>query len=63
MHIGFFDFAKIIFGLYGFKPRSKPVKGMIKAHEELYLALPRKMKLGVHCKDSKRGDLVELSSI
>jgi hypothetical protein len=52
-----------IFGLYGFKPMSKPIEGMIKAHRELYLAHPRKPKLGVHCKDSKRGDLVELLSI
>jgi hypothetical protein len=53
----------LIFGLSGLKPRSKPIKGMIKAHKDLYLAQPRKTKLGVHCKDSKREDLVELLSI
>jgi hypothetical protein len=43
----------LIFGLYGFKPRSKPAKRMIKAHKDLYLAQPWKPKLGVHCKDSR----------
>jgi hypothetical protein len=53
----------LIFGLSGLKPRSKPIEGMIKAHKYLHLAQPRKPKLGVHCKDSKREDLVELLSI
>jgi hypothetical protein len=53
----------LIFGLYGFKPRSKPVERMIKAHKDLYLARPRKPNLGMYCKDSKREDLVELLSI
>jgi hypothetical protein len=43
----------LIFGLFRFKPRSKPVKRMIKAHKDLYLAQPRKPKLGMHCKDSR----------
>jgi hypothetical protein len=43
----------LIFVLYGFKPRSKPVKRMIKAHKDLYLAQPRKPKLGMHWKDSR----------
>jgi hypothetical protein len=53
----------LIFGLSGHKPRRKPIEGMIKDHKDLYLAEPRKPKLGVHCKDSKREDLVKLLSI
>jgi hypothetical protein len=44
----------LIFGLYGFKPRSKPVERMIKAHKGLYLAQPRKPKLGVHSKNLRK---------
>jgi hypothetical protein len=53
----------LIFGLYSFKPRSKPVARMIKAHGYIRLAQPMKPKLGVHCNDLKRQDLVELFSI
>jgi hypothetical protein len=40
----------LIFGLYGFKPKSKPIERMIKAHKDPYLAWPRKPKLGIHYK-------------
>jgi hypothetical protein len=53
----------LIFSLSGLKPRSKPIEGMIKAHKDLYLEQPRKAKLGMHCKDSKREDLVKLLTI
>jgi hypothetical protein len=53
----------LIFGLCGFKPRSKPVERIIKAHIYIRLAQPMKPKLGVHFKESKREDLVELLSI
>jgi hypothetical protein len=43
----------LIFGLYGFWPRSKPVGEKIKAHRGAQIAQPMKPKLGVHCKNSK----------
>jgi hypothetical protein len=43
----------LIFGLLGFRPRSKHVKGMMETHSSAQMAQPTKPKLGVYCKDSK----------
>jgi hypothetical protein len=43
----------LIFGLHGFRPRSKPVEGMMEAHKSAQMVQPTKLKLGVYCKDSK----------
>jgi hypothetical protein len=39
----------LIFILCGFRPRSKPVEGMVEAHGSAPMAQPMKPKLGVHC--------------
>jgi hypothetical protein len=52
----------LIFGLCGFKSTSKPIERMNKAHKYIQLAQSTKPKLSVHCKDSKKEDIVELLS-
>jgi hypothetical protein len=37
-----------------FCSRKKPIREKIEAHEDTLMAQPRKPKLGVHCKESKR---------
>jgi hypothetical protein len=37
-----------------FCPRKKPIRERFKAHKNFLMARPRRPKLGVYCKESKR---------